>query len=292
MMTEFERCTAVRQVVPGRFVADIDPGWGIPVGPNGGYVGAIVVRALEAHLNPRRDRRLRSLTCHYLRPPAVGTLELDVHVVRTGRRFSTGRLTALQDGKEVLVALSSFAASDLAIAGTWTPPAPDVHRAPTRDAAVASPDDYRHQDGRWLSHIDGLGTLTERMRYAPRFGSARPFAGADIATGSGPQTGGWLMLNEPQPIDAAYAVLCTDAWWPTAFEALTQPAFAPTIDLTIHIRADIPPEGLPDQPILGRYSSSASIGGLVEEDGELFLADGTLLAQSRQLALLSPLAPQ
>lgn len=98
-----------------------------------------------------------------------------------------------------------------------------------------------------------------------------------------------MMLEEPQPIDAAYAVLCADAWWPPAFEALPKRAVAPTIDLTIHIRADLPPDGLPDQPILGRYRSSASIGGLVEEDGELFLADGTLLAQSRQLALLAPL---
>ena len=45
-MTEFERSTAVRRVGPGRFAAEIDPGWGIPVGPNGGYVAAIMVLSL------------------------------------------------------------------------------------------------------------------------------------------------------------------------------------------------------------------------------------------------------
>ncbi|HWK18954.1 MAG TPA: thioesterase family protein [Solirubrobacteraceae bacterium] len=287
-MTEFERSTAVGRVGPGRFAAEIDTGWGIPVGPNGGYVAAIMVRALEAHVTPGRDRRMRSLTCHYLRTPVAGRVDLDVDVVRSGRRFSTGRLTARQDGKEVLIALASFAVPDLAIAATWTPPAPDVEAAPGRDAGVVSPDDHRPQGGCW-SRVDGLGTLTDRLRFAPRFGSGRPFADVGIAPGSGPQTGGWMMLEEPQPIDAAYAVLCADAWWPPAFEALPKRAVAPTIDLTIHIRADLPPDGLPDQPILGRYRSSASIGGLVEEDGELFLADGTLLAQSRQLALLAPL---
>jgi acyl-CoA thioesterase len=290
-MTEFERCTAVRPIAPGRFVAEIDPGWGIPVGPNGGYVAAIAVRALEARLNPSGDRRLRSLTCHYLRPPAVGSIALDVQIVRSGRRFFTGRLAASQDGKEVLIALASFAVPDVAIAATWTPPPPDVHGSPARDAGVVSPEDYRPDDGRWLSRVDGLGTLTERLRFAPRFGSVQPFAGADSVPESGPLTGGWLVLEEPQPIDAAYVVLAADAWWPAAFEPLTGPAFAPTIDLTIHIRADLPPEGLPDQPILGRFSSRAASGGLVDEDGELFLADGTLLAQSRQLALLSPLRP-
>jgi hypothetical protein len=92
-----------------------------------------------------------------------------------------------------------------------------------------------------------------------------------------------------RPIDAAYIALLTDVWWPPAFEPLSSLAIAPTVDLTIHVRAELPPEGLPDQPVLGRFVSSASLGGLMEEDGSLFLADGTLLAQSRQLALLAPL---
>jgi hypothetical protein len=40
--------------------------------------------------------------------------------------------------------------------------------------------------------------------------------------------------------------------------------------------------------VLGRFRTAAAVNGTMEEDGELFLADGTLLAQSRQLALLAP----
>jgi hypothetical protein len=84
-------------------------------------------------------------------------------------------------------------------------------------------------------------------------------------------------------------VLLADVWWPPSLEPLRAPAIAPTIDLTVHIRADLPRGGLPDQAVLGRFVTSAAVNGTMEEDGELFLADGTLLAQSRQLALLAPL---
>jgi hypothetical protein len=103
-----------------------------------------------------------------------------------------------------------------------------------------------------------------------------------------PTAGGWIELAERRPIDAAFVALCTDVWWPPSLEPLSRAAGAPTIDLTIHFRADLPPGGLDPEPVLGRFESSAAIGGLVEEDGVLFLADGTLLAQSRQLALLTP----
>ncbi len=74
-------------------------------------------------------------------------------------------------------------------------------------------------------------------------------------------------------------------WWPPALEPLTELAGAPTVDLTIHFRAELPRGGLPDQPLLGRFCTSAAAGGFIEEDGVVFASDGTLLAQSRQLAL-------
>jgi acyl-CoA thioesterase len=44
----------------------------------------------------------------------------------------------------------------------------------------------------------------------------------------------------------------------------------------------------PGDPVLARFSSSTSHDGFFEEDGAIWAPDGTLLAQSRQLALLIP----
>jgi acyl-CoA thioesterase len=57
----------------------------------------------------------------------------------------------------------------------------------------------------------------------------------------------------------------------------------PTIDLTIHFRADLP---LPSDYVLVTFESRLSHGGFVEEDGAIWSRDGHLIAQSRQLALL------
>jgi acyl-CoA thioesterase len=58
---------------------------------------------------------------------------------------------------------------------------------------------------------------------------------------------------------------------------------APTIDLTVHFRAPLP---VADGLLLGRFNNRLVRDGFFEEDGELWAADGTLVAQSRQLGLL------
>ena len=61
---------------------------------------------------------------------------------------------------------------------------------------------------------------------------------------------------------------------------------APTLDLTIHIRRPLPPAGMgADDYVLGRFWSRLAVGGVWEEDGELWTPGGELIAQSRQLAL-------
>lgn len=287
----FEHATAVTPLGDGHFRAEVDPGWSTPIAANGGYLAAILVRALEAHGVTRDEaggaRQLRSLTCHFLRPVTGGPVDVAVELVRSGRRISTVRLTAAQDGKDAILALAALAVLDLPAAGQWEPEPPRVAPAPARDAPLIPPDEYRASDG-WLGRAPGMPPMFERVRVAPRIGGV-PFSNRALPPGEAPETGGWITLPEARPIDAAFVALCTDVWWPPAFQPLGRPAIAPTIDLTIHVRADIPPEGLPDQPVLGTYRSTAAHGGLMEEDAALFLPDGTLLAHARQLAIFMPL---
>jgi acyl-CoA thioesterase len=292
----FEHATAVTQTGDGRFAAEVDPGWSTPIAANGGYLAAILVRAIEAHgatgtagaagLAPRQ---LRSLTCHYLRPVRSGRLDVAVEVLRAGRRISTVRVTASQQGKDAIHALAALAVLDLPAAGTWEPQPPPVDPAPARDAPFVDPDEYRRGTAdRWLGPAPSMPPMFRRVRVAPRIGGV-PFSNREMPPGEAPETGGWIALPESRPIDAAFIALCTDVWWPPAFQPLGRPAIAPTIDLTIHVRADIPPQGLPDEPVLGWYRSTAAHGGLMEEDAALFLPDGSLLAHARQLAIFMPL---
>lgn len=287
--TAFARATAVEPAGQGAYVAVVHPGWAAPTGPNGGYLAAILVRALEAEVAAAGDHRLRSLTVHFLRPPAVGALELDVHVVRAGRRTATASVTGHQGGREVLLGLAAFAAPGLVAAATWAPLPPDAGPPPAPGAPAVPADRYRRDDGVWLAPVPGVSSIMSQLRLAPRLGAA-PFSGRIPSGGEGVDTGGWIGSPEEQPVDAAYAAQLTDFWWPPAFGAVTHLVAAPTIDLTIHVRADVPPGGLAVQPVLGHFRSVAAQGGLVEEDAALFLADGTLLAQSRQLALLAPVS--
>jgi acyl-CoA thioesterase len=285
----FEVATAVTQVGEGRFRAEVDPGWSTPIAANGGYLAAILVRAIEAHGATGIDRQLRSLTCHFLRPVRAGLLDVAVEVVRSGRRISTVRVSASQDGRDAILALAALAVLDLPAAGTWEPEPPQVAPPPARDAPFVEPEQYRRGTAdRWLGPAPSMPPMFRRVRVAPRIGGV-PFSNRALPAGEAPETGGWIALPEPRPIDAAFIALCTDVWWPPAFQPLGRPAIAPTIDLTIHVRADVPPGGLPDQPVLGWYRSTAAHGGLMEEDAALFLPDGSLLAHARQLAIFMPL---
>ena len=125
----------------------------------------------------------------------------------------------------------------------------------------------------------GLPPMSYNFRMLPTLGP-EPFSG-ELEWPV--ETGGWMELLESRPLDAALVVVLADAWWPAPFVRLDRPAPAPTIDLTVHVRAPLPQ---PAGPVLCAFRSAQLRDGFFEEDGELLLPDGTLLAQCRQLALL------
>jgi acyl-CoA thioesterase len=266
--TRFDRDTAVTQVGPGRFEGRIDPGWWIINGPNGGYIAAILLRALLAEVaDPLRSPR--SLTIHYLRPPGEGAIEIHTVTERAGRSLTTTSARIFQGGKLMAIALGAFA---LARRGFEF-----VDRAmpvlPPPEATVRL--------------RDALPNAVElQRRYDARLGLGASFgSGAEQAL-----VGGWIRIEEPRVVDALAVAAFTDAFPPAVFTR-AGPGDAvgpvPTIDLTIHFRATLP---LPDAAAGDRcavvFTSATAREGFVEEDSEVWSESGVLLAQSRQLALV------
>src|SRR5919106_297541 len=94
---DFDRETAVKPAGDGRYVAALDRAWWVHRGPNGGYLAAIVLRALgDAVGDP--GRAPRSLTVHYASPPAEGDLEIATKLERTGKSLTSISARLEQDG--------------------------------------------------------------------------------------------------------------------------------------------------------------------------------------------------
>ncbi len=274
----FERDTAVscveRDAQAAVFDAAVADGWRAGRGPHGGYLAAMLLRALIETVDDGR-RSPRSLTIHYARAPEPGPVVIRTAIERAGRSLSTLSARLEQDGRLMALVLSAFSVP-------WQ--APEVDDLPLPDVEGPDPDRQAGTAVRFgappfTRHL----ILQPRFRGAPLSGERRPM-----------ELGAWVGLAEPRPLDALEVAFFTDALIPSPFFATGEPAAAPTIDLTIHFRVPLPRrarEGCPSeahQLCYAQMSSRLLHEGFFEEDGVIWAADGTVLAQSRQLALLMP----
>lgn len=258
---DFRADTAVERIGGRRFGAVIKEAWSGPPGPNGGYVAALILRAIRAAVgDPGREPR--SLTVHYLRPPREGEVEIEVEIERAGRRATTCTAWMRQGGRTTCAALCALSV-DFEAAAEWSTPPP------------AAPDPET------LAPVDtGLPPrIFDQLEMRMVFGDL-PFSGGEGLAG------GWVRTRVPSPPEPELIAMYADAWWPAPFPRLEGPVLAPTLDLTIHFRGPLP-SGDRAQ-VLARFTASTSTRGFFEEDGALWSADGVLLAQSRQLALIRP----
>lgn len=258
--TEFDRRTAVRPLGDGVHEGVVDERWNVIRGPHGGYIAAMMLRALtEAVGDP--GRVARSLTVYYPAAPAPGPVSIDCRVERAGRTMTTASARMEQDGKPTCMAIAAFSAE-------W-PEAVGFDRAERPE--VPEPDE--------LAALDRGGLVPPFARYF----DFRPALGGPMFSGSERAlTGGWIRLLEDHALDAPLVAALADAWPPPVFQVTARPVIAPTIELTVHFRGELP---APGDWVLGAFESRVARGGFFEEDGLLWTRDGELIAQSRQLAL-------
>lgn len=259
-MFELDRDTELTPAGERTFDALVSDGWGIYGNPNGGYLAALMGRALAAVL-PHPDPL--TLTSHYVARAVPGPARIEVELVRAGRSHSTGVARLVQEGKERMRSVATFA--DLSRARGQTveegepPPIPPIEACEVRTGPPAGSTFGDRVDARYVPGTTGFldGVITGRM-----------------------EVGGWMRLRDGREPDANALLLFADAMPPPALNAMER-VYIPTLELTVHVRRRPSPGW-----VRAWFTTRYLIDDYVEEDGRIWDASGRLVAMSRQISVV------
>ncbi|MFB6989147.1 thioesterase family protein [Streptomyces sp. NPDC056178] len=265
--SEFDRDTAVTLREEGVYDAELSAGWTIIHAVNGGYLLAMLGRALGEAL-PHPDPF--SVSAHYLTASVPGPAVIRTQTVRTGRTLSTGQASLFQyaqDGTEVerirvIATYGDLGALSDEVRTSAKPPAipPSAHCLGPADGPAPIP---------------GSSAITERLDIKLDPATVGWAVGAPSGKG---EMRGWFGLADGRDADPLSLLLTVDALPPTSFE-LGLKGWTPTVELTTHIRCRPAPG-----PLRVSITTRNLAGGYLEEDADVWDSADRLVAQSRQLA--------
>jgi len=262
----------------GAFTAELTGRWNGTAGAvNGGYMLATCIRALALGM-PFPDPIV--VSGFFLRPGAAGPATVRTSVIRSGRTMAFGESALSQDGKDVVRATAAFTG----LGGTGQ----------DGTAQDGTGQDGTGQDGPVF--LDGtppalpppaecigvpvgsfgLASIAERIEFR-----SAELPGWFRGQPSGrPASEFWMRFADGREADLLSLLLLVDSTAPSVLEL---GAGSTTIQLTVHLRAHPAPGWL-----ACRATTRFVSNGYHEEDFEVWDSAGTLVAQSRQLALILP----
>lgn len=265
--SEFDRDTAVTRRAPGVYDIDLSAGWTIINAVNGGYLLAVLGRALADTL-PHDDPF--TISAHYLTASEPGPAVVRTDVVRTGRTLSTGQASLFQyddEGREIerIRVLASYGDLDQL---------PDDVRTSAKPPAIP-PLDQCFGPADAPAPVPGSSAITDRLMLKLDPSTLGWALGSPSGKG---EMRAWFGLADGRDADPFSLLLAVDALPPTAFE-LGLSGWVPTVELTVHIRCRPAPG-----PLRISITTRNLAGGFLEEDAEVWDSADRLVAQSRQLA--------
>ncbi len=177
--------------------------------------------------------------------------------MKVGRRYATAMARMAQQGRETVRVLATYGTlgddGPSHIAGGPPPLPPRSALAPVRHDAGMT-----------------FGRRFELLSTTLDFEPGRATGPAEVS--------GWIRFADGRRPDVHALGLIADAFPPACFHVVA-PGWVPTLELTVHIRAR------PSSAWLRCvFRTRFLFAGLLEEDGEIWDEDGTLVALSRQLA--------
>ena len=261
-MSQFDDEILLQSHPDGRFTGRIHSSWNIGSSPNGGYLMAVVGKALGQRVAQHPDPL--SITAHYLRPcQGDADCEIDTQLLRSGATLSTLRAGLCQQDTLRLEVMASF--GDLGSASIEHDIAPPAPAMPDAGHCIARSGDAQGIALHIASRLD--------IRLHPQQARAGSTGAAIVS--------GWVRFLDGRDPDPLALLLFADAFPPSLFGLLGAVGWVPTIELTVQVLRRPAPGW-----IQGQFHTVSLANDRMIEDGALWDSAGQLVAQSRQLAVL------
>lgn len=262
---EWDAHTAVSHLGDGHYAADLDAGWVVGGAVNGGYLLGVIGNAIAAAV-PAKPHPI-AVSAHYVSASAPGPATVSTRVLREGGSVATVAADLRQGSDARIAVLATY--GDLSalpeeVATTAVEP-----ELPAREECFST--DMAPREGQQLP------PLMERfdMLFDPTC------VGWALGEPSGRgMLQAWFRLRDGREPDPIELLLVCDSLPPVTMD-LGRMGWAPTLELTVHVRA-VPAPGW----LKVSHRTRNVAGGMFEEDCEVWDSAGRLVAQSRQLARL------
>lgn len=257
VLDPFAAATSVRPLGDGTFVANLHPEWAVGERPHGGYLLALLARALgdTTGLAPL------SVSAQFLRPPRVGPVLIRTEVLKAGKTVTSARALLEQSGQvcvDATVTLGKVPETE----PEWS----DLPDMPVNPPSTA---------------VDLAATEARKFFALSRVCDMRLDANtADFLNGGTgePRLRLWVKPREAQP-DLLFGLVAGDLTVPVTLN-LGRFGWAPTVQLTALLRAH-PANGW----LRLQVDCRAVHGQWFDEDITVVDSVGRLICQARQLAI-------
>lgn len=265
---EFDRDIAVRRTDDKTYAADLAPGWVVGGGVNGGYLLAVIANALRAHLPNHPDPIV--LSAFYAGASTPGPAEVRIETKRDKGSLAIATAELWQGEELRITTTATYADLDGLHAKSSgfervTATEPELPPLDECLSSTTAPEEMK----KFVPMLDRYELCVPKEQFV--WGGAAP-TGEAVFTG-------WFRHPDREP-DPLSLLQVLDALPPVTF-GLELPGWAPTLELTCHIRHKPAPGWLK----VTHFSRNLS-GGMFEEDCEVWDSEGKLVAQARQLARL------
>lgn len=270
-MSQFDDDLMLTPARSGIYQVNISDSWQVIIGPNGGYIGALILFGMKREL-AGHPAQTRSITCHFLSASTPGPARLAVTVEKLGRSLATATARLTQGERTIAVAIATFGAHRGAVEFCDIKP-PSVTPADRIDPA-------RFMQKGMAGHAPFRDNFEQRLAIGP-IPPQRSTRG---------HVGGWVRFRDQRPFDDLAMVAILDSWYPSFMARPTPgPMHAPTVDYTVHMMQSLPvAQSSADDFVLAEFETVVAAEGYAIEDGKIWTTDGMLIARSRQLAMLLP----